>query len=130
MFWGTILFFSSVGTPEPTVGMEPYVSLQKGATGLLPCKYNDDVSAVTWSKGPAIIGADLLLVYDTFLQTWRTWGPGYDSGLYNVTNEFSLVINTAAIENNDRYFCEVLDVATGRPFSNHTDVTIFGKFRS
>ena len=100
--------FFSVGTPEPTVSMEPYVILQKGATGVLPCKYNDEASDITWTKGPQIHDAALLLVYDVSRGYWRRWGPGYDSGLYNVTNEFSLVINTAAIENDDRYFCEVL----------------------
>ena len=96
---------------------------------MLPCKYNDEVSEITWTKGPQIHDAAFLLVYEVLRGNWRIWGPGYDSGLYNVTNEFSLVINTIAIENTDRYFCEVRDMATRTLFNNHTDVTIFGKFR-
>ena len=107
---------------------EPHIVLEKGSTGLLPCKYERKVSAVTWTKGPSSSEAELLLIYDTFKSKWRKWGPGYEDGYYNITSNYSLVINSARIENNDRYYCEVSDLESGFPIMNRTDVIVFGKY--
>ena len=54
-------------------------------------------------------------------------GPGYDEGRFNISEDYSLVIEDVEIEDEGRYFCEASDTKTGRNSLNYSDVTVFGK---
>ena len=70
----------------------------------------------------------ILLVYQHHDNMWMKAGYGYAEGIYDVEANFSLIINDVMIENDGYYFCEILDVDTGRSFANKTRVEVFGEW--
>ena len=102
--------------------------LQKGSRGLLPCRVDRGVGLVTWSQGYSPSTAEILLRYKLYNDKWTKGGDGYDSGLYDIHANFSLVIKNVMIADDDGYFfCEILDLETGQNFWNTTDVLVYGK---
>ena len=119
--------FSEV-TAQEYVGTEPVVALEKGSRGLLPCKVDRDVNAVYWHKGPS--QSTLLVVFQYFKEEWQKIGQGIDEGLYDIYDNFTLVIKEVAVEDNDYFFCEILDRESGNTFTNQTSVRVFGKYNN
>ena len=113
---------------EVIVSTDPEVVLQKGERGVLPCRVGREVGAVTWSRGPEITTADIvialqLLPNGEFIKA----GQGDDDELYDISDNFSLIIIESTIDNNGNYFCDVLDLDSGQPIVNNTNVIVFGK---
>ena len=69
----------------------------------------------------------ILISYSRIRGFWEKEGPGYDSGLYNITNDFSLIINSVMVEDDDHFMCELVVEGNIVPFQNSTNVTVFGK---
>ena len=111
---------------EPIVGTAPDIHLEKGTRGTLPCKLERDVAMVSWSRGQSPKTADILIMLSLYNE-WRKAGPGYIEGLFDVDTNFSLIIWDVSVEDQGDYFCEVLDLNTGRSFWNSTVVSVFGK---
>ena len=114
---------------EVIVSTDPEVVLQKGERGVLPCRVSREVGTVTWSRGPELTTADILITLQLphngeFIKA----GQGYEDKLYDIDDNFSLIINEARIYNNGNYFCDVLDLDSGRPITNNTNVIVFGEW--
>ena len=109
------------------VDMDLEAKLGRGGRGELPCRVQRNVARVTWSKGPELKTAQILLVYQQDDNDWIKAGYGYIEELYDIEANFSLIINDVMFEHGDYYFCEILDIDTGRSFANKTRVEIFGK---
>ena len=108
---------------------EPEVVLQKDTRGMLPCRVDPsvDVGLVFWSSGLTLSTAGIV-VHMSLLSEKRTKsGTGYEAGLYDIDDEFSLIINNASVEDNGNFFCEISEKGTGALSHNHTNVVVFGK---
>ena len=116
-------------TSELTIGTEPHVTLQIGTRGLLPCDVKGAIEYVHWIKGPNIdFTNEPVIIYFPNQNDSNKEGPGYDNGKYDITVEFSLVLKTVDIYNEDVYFCTVHDMNTNELYYNQTIVTVFGKY--
>ena len=109
------------------VGTDPQIVLLMGDRAELPCRVERVVGLVTWSRGFSPSTADILVRYKFYDNVWTKVGWGYDTGLYDIHTNFSLVINNVVVDDDDGYFfCEILDWETGRNFWNKTDVIVYG----
>ena len=79
---------------------------------------------VHWYKG---LPLSVLISYGQASGSWGKGGPGYDSGLYDIHSNFSLIINSVSVEDNDHFMCELVVRGNLDPFENSTNVTVFGK---
>ena len=77
-----------------------------------------------WKFGDDYQTADRVVILDLQNQKGVRSGPGYDSGRFNITDEFSLVISEVRVVDEGRYYCEVSDNLLGVVFRNHTDVEV------
>ena len=121
-----IRFISAFAT-GPYVGTKPQITLQKGTEGVIPCKIEDAVYAVYWSKGSTASTAKTIVMLDNHFNAGQRVGAGYDEGRFNISEDFSLVIEDVQVADEGRYFCEGSDSKTGRNFLNHSDVSVYGK---
>ena len=116
-------------TAEEYVGTEPVVILKKGSRGLLPCKVDRDVGAIYWHRGTSqLTTATLLVAFQYYKGEWQKTGQGFLDGLFDIYDNFTLVIKEVTVEDNDYFFCEILDLDTGTTFTNQTSVEVFGKY--
>ena len=67
---------------------------------------------------------------DTYFDVGSRCGPGVVEGRFNISDDFSLIINPVKMHDGGRYSCQVSDIASGMTYSNHTDVTVYGKLLS
>ena len=127
MFLKLLFGLVSVTASVTYVSMEEKAVFQKGAQGVLPCRVDRAVGLVTWSQGDTPSTAEILLRYKFYNGEWSKGGAGYASELYDIQSNFSLTIKNVRIDDDDAYFfCEILDLETGRNFWNKTDVIVYG----
>ena len=94
--------------------------------GVLPCKIGRTLSTtVYWGIGPNASNVHNIVAY--FPAIGKRFGPGYKSGLFNVSDHYSLIINNVRIEDEGNYFCEVFDDELGRPVLNQTKLHVVGE---
>ena len=84
---------------------------------------------VFWNKGTSALTARNLVALDLSVNGGAITGQGYDKGLYNITPDFSLIINRVKVGDEGRFFCEVSDHPFGELFKAYVDVTVFGKHK-
>ncbi|XP_072166141.1 uncharacterized protein [Diadema setosum] len=101
--------------------------LQYGKRENLTCQYEKPACAIYWMKGDTCADAEQLIELNLHHETSQRKGPGYDQGWYNISEDYSLVINSTRKQDRGRYFCVVSDRATGRRLVNSTyvDVVVF-----
>ena len=97
-----------------------------GTRGLLPCDLDrdKDIAFAYWYTG---LTFSVELIINGYVDNeWKKSGPGYDSGSYDITNNFSLIINSVSLEDNDQFTCEIvyLDVQNAQKSLN---VYVFSK---
>ena len=110
------------------VDTEPEIILEKGASGILPCRVDPKIvvaAVVRWYKGPSIYIAETIVVLDP--ETKVKQGPGYEANLYDIDGTFSLIITAVRVEDNENFFCEISEKSTGELFYNQTSVVVIGK---
>ena len=105
------------------------IVLRKGSQGVLPCRAEKEAAALYWYKGPTLKTATLLLLTLRYENVWEKEITAEFRGLYDINDNFSLVINSTRIHDNDYFFCDILDPESGT-FSNKTRVTVFGKLKT
>ena len=127
MFQGHFHNSSALGSMEVIVGTDTDVVLQKGERGMLPCRVGREVATVTWSRGPELPTAAVLTILQFLNGKVFKTGQGYADGLYDITDDFTLIINESTIDHIGNYFCEILDPDSGRPIANNTNVIVFGE---
>ena len=121
-----IHFIGFIEAADPVVGTIPSVTLKEGSEAELKCEYERDALAVFWKYGFDYQTADRVVILDLQNQKGEKSGPGYASGRFDITDEFSLVIVEVRVEDEGRYYCEVSDNELGVVFRNHTDVKVGG----
>ena len=99
------------------------MAVQKGRVGVVPCQVDIRPRRVSWVTG----ANDTLVSMDLSRRVAERSGPVYEEGLFNITSEYSLLINDVKILHEDSYFCEVTDFDTGHLFRNVTRLNVFGK---
>ena len=102
--------------------------MQAGDRAVLPCRVDRDVDTITWSKGPDLPTAPVLILIQFLNGNAFKDGQGYKDKLYDIDSNFSLIIYETTIEHNGNYFCEILDRDSGRPISNNTNLSVFGEY--
>ena len=109
---------------------EPEVVLQKDTRGVLPCRVNPsvDVGIVFWTRGQTLSTAQIVVTIGLLSETITKWGAGYEAGLYDIDDDFSLIIKNASLEDNGNFFCEISEKGTGALSHNRTNVVVFGKW--
>ena len=100
----------------------PSATFETGSRGSLPCRYVDDIFAVYWRKKTDAGVTDLVILDNKGQRTNLT-----DDDRFNVTDDFSLIIDGVKAGDEGEYICEVLDFATGTISRNETTVTVVGK---
>ena len=125
-----LMSHSFLVTGEFEVDTEPEVVLQKDTRGMLPCRVNPsvDVGIVFWSRGSTLSTGETVVTMSILGGTKIKSGTGYGSGLYDVDDELSLIINNVSVEDNDNFFCEISEEGTGDLSHNQTYVAVFGKW--
>ena len=121
-----IQYFISKASRE-TVGTEPRVSLKAGTEASLPCKVTTKVNAVFWSRGSDSSRRSVvaLILHENVHD--RIW-PVEDKVSFNISEDFSLIINNVSVEKEGQYICEVEVSATRTMLSNSTIVSVYGMF--
>ncbi|XP_071485851.1 uncharacterized protein [Diadema antillarum] len=117
---------SDVTVFDPPVITDASRVLQYGDQAILRCQYEEAIYIVQWKKGRTKDDSEVLvqIVLDRDSnRTQREFPPGYQ-GWYNMTDNFSLVINSTRIQDGGRYFCLVSDLATSIILSNSTYVDV------
>ena len=59
----------------------------------------------------------------TYFDVGEKTGSGFEEGLFDVAEDYSLIIKNVQLEDGGRYFCEVYDFDTGVLFRNDTQVS-------
>ena len=110
--------------PGHIISTEAEVSLNVGEQGSVPCSVHRTFYTLYWKKGSTYSEAENLLILDMFFDVGEKTGSGFDEGLFDVTEDYSLIIKNVKTQDRGRYFCEVYDFETGLLVRNHTDLTI------
>ena len=113
---------------EVIVDTDQHLTFQNGDRGELPCGVHRKVNSVTWSKGHTVQTADVLIFLRFDATGLRKTGQGYESGIYDIDSNYTLIVKSVDVRNDGLYFCEILDWESGRTFVNQTDVAVFGEF--
>ena len=92
------------------------------------CNYQPDALAVYWKKGNTSNTAVYVVILDLQKNKGRRSGTGYEEGRFDMTDNYTLVINDVMIKDEGRYFCQVSDDESGTLIRNYTDVQVIGKF--
>ena len=97
-----------------------------GTRGLLPCDLARDkgIAFAYWYTGLTFSAE--LIVNGYADNEWKKSGPGYDSGSYDITNNFSLIINSVSVEDNDQFTCEIVYL-DGQNAQKSLNVSVFSK---
>ena len=113
------------------VGTEAQVILRRGSKGLLPCEVRGNIDYVLWKRGSSDESKAHQIIYTIYvldINSWKISGPGYESGLYNITSNFSLVINNVEIDHEDTYICVIHEVTANVIVTNGTNAIVIGRF--
>ena len=106
--------------------MEDEVFLEKGTRGLVPCRTDIDVVNLVWSLDPPPI-REMLVILDYYGGKWVKFVPGNFKGVFDIDQDFSLVIKDVRVETAASYYCTVGENGTRRSFTNSTNVNVYGK---
>ena len=108
------------------VGDTEQVILQMGTRGLLPCDLprDRDIAFAYWYTG--LTFSVELIVNEYIDNVWQRRGPGYEFGSYDITNNFSLIINSVSLEDNDQFTCEIVYL-DGQNAQKSLNVSVFSK---
>ena len=107
--------------------MEGEVFLEKGTRGLVPCRTDIEVNGVVWSLDPPPTIRETLVILDYYGGKLVKFVPGNYKGVFDIDQDFSLVIKDVRVENGVTYHCTVSENGTLNSFTNHTAVNVFGK---
>ena len=123
----TVIISGGSTEANVTVGTLPQVALQKGSRGLLPCQVQGDVDFVGWRKGPAAFTNQPLVIRVLEEGVWKK--KRFDeSGQFDMTSDFSLIIRDVDIHNEDFYSCTAKVLHTYDFLADNTDVSVFGMY--
>nr|XP_054760999.1 uncharacterized protein LOC129267303 [Lytechinus pictus] len=116
-----------ISADVPYVGTEPSVQLINGSSGILPCQYNHDVYEIYWvyENGHNESEGDTLVHLDMYFDIGSRSGKGVDEGRFNISDDFSLLIDPVMMQDAGRYSCIVSDIASGVSYKSYSYVTVY-----
>ena len=99
------------------------LTVERGSSTELPCGYDHEVNTVFWRKenSSAVDAEQIATLYSNGS---RIGHPGFDTRRFDITSNYSLVINDVRLEDEGLYFCQVLDSALDETFGNYTYVKV------
>ena len=100
--------------------------MEKGSRGLLPCDVQGAVDYVDWVKGPSTFGSTPLVSITLEDGVWKKRRT-HESGQYDITSDFSLIIRDVDIHNEDVYTCMVKVLHALDFITNTTHVNVLGR---
>eukprot|EP00057_Strongylocentrotus_purpuratus_P018032 XP_011672506.1 PREDICTED: uncharacterized protein LOC105442254 [Strongylocentrotus purpuratus] len=117
--------YTDILVVDTAITTNPQATLQmrQATFGILQCTVHIKARRVSWKKGTTSSANESLVVIENNQGFANRSGAGYDDGTYNITQEYSLVINELQIHHEGLYVCEVTD-DTGISFRNHTFVNV------
>ncbi|XP_071476230.1 uncharacterized protein, partial [Diadema antillarum] len=122
-----IASFHSEGTDTDVssdyVVTNTFVELTEGETGILPCRISHNAASVKWTGSSYSPDYTLAKVHLYSKPVVRS-GQGYGAGLFNITDDFSLVINTVRPEDEMLYRCLALSSGNDIAHYNSTRVIV------
>ncbi|XP_063960217.1 uncharacterized protein LOC135155239 [Lytechinus pictus] len=101
--------------------MDPYISLQKGLPGIIPCKINIRPKIVSWKK----INSSSELIKGVERYDGKVHISDNETGKFKITEDYSLFITNVDIEDEGQYICEVLEVYTYEKYKNSSSISVF-----
>jgi len=134
--WGFVLDYLSEilhlylailgGIATIPIDTESAVVLQKGSKGMLPCREEGNltlINNVAWYKGSF---DDLPIIQAGYYKgSWEK--GGYDKKLYDIHENFSLIIKNVETTDHGSFFCSA-NILEPRSFlTSQVNVSVFGK---
>ncbi|XP_041472541.1 uncharacterized protein LOC121421807 [Lytechinus variegatus] len=116
-----------ISVDASAVGTKPSVQLLNGSRAILPCQYNYAVYGIYWvyQNGHEEPAGDTLVHLDTYFDIGKRSGKGVDEGRFNISDDYSLLIDPVMMKDGGRYSCIVSDIASGGSYKNCTEVTVY-----
>eukprot|EP00057_Strongylocentrotus_purpuratus_P020091 XP_011674565.1 PREDICTED: uncharacterized protein LOC105443269 [Strongylocentrotus purpuratus] len=109
-----------------TTNPQATLQMRQATHSILQCTVHIKARRVSWKKGTTSSANESLVVIENNQVVAKRTGARYD-GQYNITQDYSLVINQLQIHREGLYVCEVTDFDTGISFRNHTFVNVVAK---
>ena len=103
------------------------IEVVEGDQGVISCKVKGMVSVAIWTK----VGnpPELLVILNQNGDPGEKSGDGYEAGLFNITDEFALVINEVKPEHAGQYICQIADYSSASTYESATNVTLQARGR-
>ena len=106
------------------VSTEPEVTVERGTTGVMPCRVDGEIFSAFWRKGSTFSQATELV---TYMNPGQRFGPGYDEGKFNMSDDLSLIIHDVQITDEGRYYCAIVnDIEKSDIFKKHSEPSVYG----
>ena len=103
------------------------VYLEAGTRGLVPCGRTDiNASRVLWSRDPPPIDNLVTFIFDN-KGVWTKYIPDDYEGLYDIDQDFNLIIQNVRLEDEGTYYCTLEERDSFNRFNVSRTVTLFGK---
>ena len=94
---------------------------------MLPCKVDTKLYIVIWRKLSSSNDRRPLVMIDMYIKVGNKVWPHNEENVYDITDDFSLVIYNVKIKDEGRYICEITELETDRQYQSETNLTVFGK---
>ncbi|XP_071495346.1 uncharacterized protein [Diadema antillarum] len=120
---------ADAGASSDYVVTEASVEFNEGEKGVLPCRVNRDVGYVQWTRSTDPPDHKLAKLHLYSTPPVRS-GQGYGAGLFNITDDFSLIIKNVKPEDEALYTCFVMDYGNDAGYFNVTRVFVNATDRS
>ncbi|XP_063960354.1 uncharacterized protein LOC135155388 isoform X2 [Lytechinus pictus] len=122
-----VMISAIISVDASIVGTTPSVQLLNGSSAILPCQYNHDVYEIYWvyHNGHDESGGDTIVHLDMYFHIGSRCGKGFEEGRFNISDDFSLLIEPVMMQDGGLYSCIVTDIASGSSYKNYTDVTVY-----
>ncbi|XP_063960355.1 uncharacterized protein LOC135155389 [Lytechinus pictus] len=122
-----LMISAIISVDASIVGTEPSVQLLNSSSAILPCQYNHAVYEIYWEyhNGNKEHEGEILVNLDMYFNTGKRSGKGFEEGRFNISDDFSLLIEPVMMKDGGQYSCIVSDIASGNSYENYTDVTVY-----
>eukprot|EP00057_Strongylocentrotus_purpuratus_P028037 XP_011682511.1 PREDICTED: uncharacterized protein LOC105446858 [Strongylocentrotus purpuratus] len=124
--------YTDISITDSTLATDPQVTMQmrQAIYGILQCTVHIKVRKVSWKRRTISSANESLVILENSEDAVKRSGTGFEEGMYNITQDYSLVIKEVQIHHEGLYICEVTDFDTGISFRNHSFVNVVGNYSS
>ncbi|XP_041475709.1 uncharacterized protein LOC121424166 [Lytechinus variegatus] len=121
--------YTDVSVTNTALETNPHATLQMRVApyGILQCTVHIKARRVSWTKITSSSANQSLVFVESCQDYIEVNGTGYNQGNYNITQDYSLVIEEVRVHHEGLYVCEVTDFDTGISFKDKTFVTVIAQ---